>query len=489
LYKRQQKGWLKHLDFIVLDLLCLCGSFVLADRLRNGDTPGLFTNKVYISTGIMLLVFDLLVIILINTMHDILRRSFFRGLKEIVKQNLIVFGCTTVYLFSVKDGEQLSRIVLWLTMLLHIALTVPIFHIWRRMIARRRTNVARRSVLLVADGNMVSGVVDRFRKDPLGEMSIVGIVVADRAESPEGGEGAPAAQAESLEGIPVVCSLAAAPKYICREWIDEVYICTATPPLHLIERCNEMGVTIHRELHTAGSDQQFVEKIAGVHVLTSTMNAATPGRLFAKRLLDIVGGFVGSLAALVVMAIVGPRIKKASPGPILFKQERIGQNGKHFRMYKIRSMYMDADERKKELLKENRVSDGMMFKLDWDPRIIGNEVLPDGTRKTGIGEFIRNTSLDEFPQFFNVLMGQMSLVGTRPPTLDEWEKYEYHHRRRLSIKPGVTGMWQVSGRSEITDFEEVVKLDTEYINNWNLGLDIRILLKTVVSVLKREGAM
>jgi len=198
LYKRQQKGWLKHLDFIVLDLLCLCGSFVLADRLRNGDTPGLFTNKVYISTGIMLLVFDLLVIILINTMHDILRRSFFRGLKEIVKQNLIVFGCTTVYLFSVKDGEQLSRIVLWLTMLLHIALTVPIFHIWRRMIARRRTNVARRSVLLVADGNMVSGVVDRFRKDPLGEMSIVGIVVADRAESPEGGEGAPAAQAAAL---------------------------------------------------------------------------------------------------------------------------------------------------------------------------------------------------------------------------------------------------------------------------------------------------
>ena len=138
---------------------------------------------------------------------------------------------------------------------------------------------------------------------------------------------------------------------------------------------------------------------------------------------------------------------------------------------------------------QNRVSDGMMFKLDFDPRIIGNEVLPDGTHKTGIGEFIRNTSLDEFPQFFNVLKGEMSLVGIRPPTVDEWEKYEYHHRRRLSIKPGLTGMWQVSGRSGITDFEEVVKLDTEYINNWSLGLDIRILLKTVASVLKRDGAI
>lgn len=156
---------------------------------------------------------------------------------------------------------------------------------------------------------------------------------------------------------------------------------------------------------------------------------------------------------------------------------------------KIRSMVMDADEKKAELMKENRLADNMMFKLDFDPRIIGNKILPDGTHETGIGEFIRKTSLDEFPQFFNVLSGQMSLVGTRPPTPDEWEKYEYRHRARLSIKPGITGMWQVSGRSNITDFEEVIKLDTEYINNWSLGLDISLLLKTVVNVFKRDGAL
>ncbi len=127
---------------------------------------------------------------------------------------------------------------------------------------------------------------------------------------------------------------------------------------------------------------------------------------------------------------------------------------------------MNADEKKKELMTQNRVKDGMMFKLDWDPRIIGNVELPDGTKKTGIGEFIRKKSLDEFPQFFNVLKGEMSLVGTRPPTPDEWEKYEHHHRARLATKPGITGLWQVMGRSEITNFEEVVKLDTDYIQDW-----------------------
>ena len=151
-------------------------------------------------------------------------------------------------------------------------------------------------------------------------------------------------------------------------------------------------------------------------------------------------------------------------------------------------MYLDAEERKKDLQAKNRVSDGMMFKLDWDPRIIGNKII-DRKQVTGIGEFIRKTSLDEFPQFFNILLGQMSLVGTRPPTVDEWEKYRYHHRARMAFKPGLTGLWQISGRSEITDFEEVVRLDTEYINNWSLALDIKILFKTVKTVLRKDGAM
>ena len=128
-------------------------------------------------------------------------------------------------------------------------------------------------------------------------------------------------------------------------------------------------------------------------------------------------------------------------------------------------------------MEQNKVKDGMMFKMDDDPRII-----------KGIGNFIRRTSIDEFPQFLNVLKGDMSMVGTRPPTLDEWEKYSPRHRIRMATKPGLTGMWQVSGRSNITDFEEVVKLDEQYIREWNFGLDIKIILKTIAHVFSGEGA-
>ena len=151
------------------------------------------------------------------------------------------------------------------------------------------------------------------------------------------------------------------------------------------------------------------------------------------------------------------------PGNPFFVQNRLTENGKVFPMIKFRSMYMDAEERKKELMAQNRISDGLMFKLDFDPRIIGCEQRPDGTIKKGIGNYIRDWSLDEFPQFWNVLKGDLSLVGTRPPTVDEWDKYELHHRARLAAKPGITGMWQVSGRSKITDFEKVVELDKKYI--------------------------
>ena len=205
--------------------------------------------------------------------------------------------------------------------------------------------------------------------------------------------------------------------------------------------------------------------------------------------MDICAGIAGCILTGIIFAFIAPAIYISSPGPIFFSQERVGKNGKKFKMYKFRSMYMDAEERKAELMKDNKLGDGKMFKLDFDPRVIGNKILPDGTKKTGIGDFIRKTSLDEFPQFLNVLKGDMSLVGTRPPLIGEVSLYELHHRARLSIKPGITGMWQVSGRSDITDFEEVVRLDKSYIENWSIGLDIKILLKTVLAVFKREGSV
>ena len=282
---------------------------------------------------------------------------------------------------------------------------------------------------------------------------------------------------------------------MCHEWVDEIFIFMNSDldyPMELVEDFNQMGITTHVAIARTRSQEdpkQFVERIGGVVYMTKTMNYASARQLFLKRAIDIAGGLVGCLLMVLIMIVVGPIIYLSSPGPIFFAQERIGRNGRKFKMYKFRSMYMDAEERKKELMSQNKIGDGMMFKMDFDPRIIGNKILPDGTKKTGIGQFIRRTSLDEFPQFINVLKGDMSLVGTRPPTIDEWEKYESHHRARMAFRPGITGLWQVSGRSNITDFEEVVNLDTKYIDNWSIGQDLKIMLKTVKSILVNEGAM
>lgn len=490
MYKRREQGWLKHLDFILLDVLCAQAAFVLAYGWRFGWPIGwlfgynqrwLYDELIYRHLAFWMAGFGVAVAVLFNTMHDVLKRRWTTEIRQTLTQCGLVFGCVVIYMFSVKDSELYSRLVLWITLGIYIILAYLIRTAWKSLLRRRIRREQKRAMLLVADEASVHEIVRQFETHPLENIGVCGLVLTDRD-----------AVGESIDGLQVVATLADAARYICREWIDEVYIGAAdtsqTPNL-LIDQCRQMGVTIHLQMVTLGSGMQTVEKIAGMAVVTNSIKIATPGQMMLKRVMDVLGGLALSFAAVVAIAIVGPIIKLKSPGPILYKQERIGQNGKKFRMYKIRSMYMDADARKQELMSQNRVSDGMMFKLDFDPRIIGNVVLADGSHKTGIGEFIRKTSIDELPQGFNILLGQMSLVGTRPPTVDEWEKYELHHRARLATKPGLTGMWQVSGRSEITNFDEVTRLDTEYIENWSIGLDIRILLKTVVTVLKGKGAM
>ena len=280
---------------------------------------------------------------------------------------------------------------------------------------------------------------------------------------------------------------------ISHEWVDEaLFFLPPNYPLseRYTESLLEMGITIHYSFRCMNSELGTVQEnayLGKIPVITSSVRMVSPMDLALKRLVDIIGGLVGCILTGIIFIFVAPAIYIASPGPIFFSQWRIGQNGRKFRMYKFRSMYMDAEERKKEFMAQNKM-DGLMFKMDDDPRIIGSEKKDKNGKPKGIGNFIRNTSLDEFPQFWNVLKGDMSLVGTRPPTLDEWEHYDLHHRIRMSVKPGITGMWQATGRSDITDFEEVVRLDRYYIQNWSWELDIRLLLMTVGAVLGRKGA-
>lgn len=193
-----------------------------------------------------------------------------------------------------------------------------------------------------------------------------------------------------------------------------------------------------------------------------------------KRMMDIIGSLIGLVFCGIVSIFLVPLIKKDG-GPAIFAQDRVGRNGRVFKFYKFRSMRVDAEEIKKDLMSQNQMQGGM-FKIENDPRV------------TKIGHFIRKTSLDELPQFWNVLKGDMSLVGTRPPTLDEYMKYTPEQKRRLSFKPGITGLWQISGRSNITNFDDVVKLDVTYLDGWTIWKDIEILLKTIKVVVMKDGA-
>ncbi len=483
MYKRVAQGWMKHIDFILLDLVCLHLAFVIAYILRHGTDGSPYMDQTYRGMAVVMTIVDALVSVAFNTMHNVLKRGYYHELAITVKHSILVFVILTAYLFSTQKGEIYSRIVLYLTLCFHTVLGYGVRLLWKAHLRQKGVRRKARSLLVVSDEASAAELIRNLKAATNETFHIAGLILTNRA-----------AKGETFEGVSVVTELKAAGEYICRKWVDEVFINvtqTSDRPFEFIEQCRQMGIVVHENLASnhERNEKQFIEKIDGYTVLTTSINYASPLQALIKRALDIMGGITGCIITLIIIVFVGPKIKKESPGPVFFKQERIGKNGKRFMIIKLRSMYLDAEERKRELVNNNRIADGMMFKLDFDPRIIGNEILPDGTKKTGIGEFIRKTSLDEFPQFWNVLKGDMSLVGTRPPTVDEWEKYKLHHRARMAMKPGITGMWQISGRSNITDFEEVVKLDTQYITNWSMGLDCRILAKTVAGLGKMDGAM
>ena len=240
----------------------------------------------------------------------------------------------------------------------------------------------------------------------------------------------------------------------------------------------DMGITARVILDVYRFDQYkwFISSLGLYPMITYYNVSLDPFLLAVKRMLDIFGSLIGIIVSLPVMIITAIAIKMDSPGPVIFKQERVGQRGQIFHILKFRSMYMDAETRKQELMAQNEMGDSKLFKMKNDPRI------------TKTGKIIRKTSIDELPQFFNVFIGNMSLVGTRPPTVSEVDQYDRQHFRRISIKPGITGIWQTNGRNEIKDFEKIVQMDVAYIENWSLLLDIKLMFKTVKVLLSKKGA-
>lgn len=483
MYRKGFSGWLKHGDFVILDLICLQVSFILAYAISGyGFNP--YAKPLYLYMAFFMEVADLAALFVAQTLQDVLKKGYYKDFYITVKHSVVLAACMLLFLFVFQKGQLYSRLTFVLTLVIYIVLTYAVRELWKAVLRKRMAHGEKRSLLLVVSEDVASDVIENVTTNNYAQYKIAGLVVVDKDLA-----------GQTISGVDVVSNMENAADYVCMEWVDEVLVCTsgvAPYPEKMVDQFKEAGVTVHltlAKIQSVPGVNQIVEKIGDYTVLTTSIHTASARDLTLKRILDILGGIVGCLITVLLFLFVAPAIYIASPGPIFFAQERIGKNGRRFKIYKFRSMYMDAEDRKAELMAQNKLADDKMFKLDFDPRVIGNKILPDGTHKTGIGDFIRRTSIDEFPQFFNVLKGDMSLVGTRPPLPSETEHYELHHRARLAIKPGITGMWQVSGRSDITDFEEVVRLDREYIENWNMGLDIKILLKTVLVVFRRDGSV
>ena len=468
MYKKERKSWAKHLDFILLDILCLQLAFMISYFIRLCMSL-LYLNEPYQRLSIILVLLDICVSFFTEAYKGILRRNKFQELQAVIIHCTTVFVGLLVYMYAIKQSAVYSRQMLFVYLFFSIVFEFIGRILLKKNIRKRILNSRYRSVMIiVTTKECVEECLKNFENMEYTEFSVNGVVVVDEQ-----------LKGTTIRGIPVVANADDFFEYVRTNVVDEVFINgnTRQSSEALANDLLEMGITVHYSLvkETQMVSNRVIENLGNYLVLTSSMKIASPRQLFVKRLMDIVGSMIGLILTGIAFLIFAPIIKKQSPGPIFFSQVRVGKNGRQFKFYKFRSMNVNAEEQKKDLMAQNEM-EGHMFKMADDPRIFP------------IGKFMRKYSIDELPQFFNILKGDMSLVGTRPPTVEEFENYDLKHKARLGIKPGLTGMWQVSGRSEIKNFEEVVGLDTYYISHWDLGLDIKILLKTIQVVLTGRGS-
>lgn len=469
----QRRSNLQNLMILLLDCLTIVVSLILANYIRNGR---LFESDDARMDFGLLLGAVLVVFLAMNLFGSLYRNMMLRGpLHEcmcVIRNNAISFAGAAVVLYFMGLLDAYSRLVFFYFLLIDCILMLIVHQLWKKCLpSLYRIFRESRKTLLVADDVFAVPLVMDMKNFKDYSYEFCGL--AFLGEKPENGE---------VGGMSVVAGADDLIDYCKSASLDEVIVAVADTQSkemkRVLETLAEMGLTIHYRIpvpELSGASQKALTQFGRFYTITYANRFVPVGQLAMKRLLDLVGALVGCVFLGILTVIVGPMIKLESPGPIFFAQKRVGRNGRIFKMYKFRSMYADAEERKKELMAQNEMN-GLMFKMENDPRI------------TKTGDFLRKTSLDEFPQFINILKGDMSLVGTRPPTLDEFAQYSPYHKKRLSFRPGLTGMWQVSGRSDITDFEEIVKLDVEYIDNWSFWLDIKILLKTFLEVFTQKGA-
>ena len=457
-------------QFAILDIVCMTIGFFLGIFIRHGDFHILKVYTIYKEVFIALILAIVAIAFFFRPYEDFFRRGKWLEFVKVCKCVFAEMAIAMIYMFVVQSASDYSRIIFVLTTACMLIITyagrrIAKSSLWKFF----ESGFSRKKLLVVTTSEHAETLLKASKSEVEVDYQISGLAIMDQDMIGQMiGDVTVTANAETLYDdarLTVVDSV-----LIDLEPENPLFKDT-------VNLFHVMGVEVNISLadYNLGIPNQQIVKMGDLTVLSGNGPKEALGDVVAKRALDIVGGFVGILLTGILTLFVAPAFMIESPGPIFFSQTRIGKNGRKFKIYKFRSMYMDAEERKKELMEKNKMS-GLMFKMDDDPRI------------TKVGKFIRKTSIDEFPQFWNVLKGDMSLVGTRPPTEDEFKQYKARYKKRLSMKPGITGLWQVSGRSSITDFEDVVKLDVEYIENWSFGRDLRIIIQTVLVVLKHDGA-
>lgn len=471
MFKEFVKGWGKHLDFMILDIICLEISVLIAYVIRNGWNPVAGNAGLYRNLMLVLVIIDICAVFFLNSYKEVVRRGYLAEIKKVIMHSGWVMLGLVVWMFLIGQSNLYSRRIIVTMYPISIILMTVARLLWKSVVRihiRKRKGL--RKVLVVTTELRAKQVV-RELLIPFRDYMIDGIVLYDYAAK---------AFEKEYDGIPVCAGREDMIPYTQNHIVDEVFldlddereICA------LMNVFVNMGLTVHINLIRSASflENKKIHPLGKLTVVSASMKFVSPRQIFMKRMMDICGGLVGLVLTGIAFLIFAPIIYCQSPGPIFFSQIRVGRNGRVFKIYKFRTMYPDAEERKKELMAQNKMT-GFMFKMDNDPRIFP------------IGHFLREKSIDELPQFWNVLKGDMSLVGTRPPTLDEYQQYEARHRKRLAMKPGLTGMWQASGRSDITDFEEVVALDAKYLQEWNILLDVKLIWMTAIGVLNGSGAV
>lgn len=468
---QQKQRMIQNTSILLIEMVSIFLSYIISMNIRDIAHGFHGITQYYITILLFIFLADILLYLIMDWNSSFFKRGYFIELVAVLKYNLCLVLVLTFLLFITQNAQDFSRLVFVYFFIFNTLLTY-IGHILlkRYLDTFYRKSSASSKCLIITTSDAIEEVLKQFRENKEWAHEVSSIILMDMDRV-----------GETYDDIPVVANRVNLYEIAPSLLMDEVFI-------HLPDYTNKQlekiingfeyaGVPVHVDVDFFDilTAYKTIEEFSGFTVLSYVTNIFDYRRMIVKRALDICGAVVGLAITVVVFPFVALAIFAESPGPIFFKQIRIGKNGREFNIYKFRSMYPDAEARKAALMKQNEM-EGLMFKMTDDPRV------------TKVGKFIRKTSIDELPQFWNILIGQMSLVGTRPPTKDEFTQYNMYYRRRLSIKPGLTGMWQVSGRSDIQNFDDVVLLDLQYIDNWSLSLDIKILFQTVFVVLFRRGS-